>query len=78
MTRSEMDELVSLYTEIEQRLAAGECSGRELARLFDEASRLQSGADIWINLNPAGVGRWTNLSEARGPTGQRADSSASS
>jgi hypothetical protein len=56
MTSSEMNRLAVLYTEIETRLERGESSSPELARLFDEVSKIaQSGEDVWFNLDPKGL-----------------------
>jgi len=61
MTSSEMDHLQSLYREIETRLERGETANAELVRLFAEISRLQSGEDVWFNLDPKGVSDFTRL-----------------
>jgi hypothetical protein len=55
MTSSDLDRLQCLYREIETLLERGETSSPELARLFAEASRLQSGEDVWFNLDPKGM-----------------------
>jgi len=36
-------------------------SSPELARLFTEVSRLQSGEDVWFNLDPKGMSDLTRL-----------------
>ena len=61
MTSSDLDRLQSLYREIESLLERGDTSSPELARLFAEASRLQSGEDVWFNLDPKGVSDLTRL-----------------
>ena len=56
MTSSEMNHLQSLCREIENRLEQGETATPELGRLFAEISRLQSGEDLWFNLDPKAMG----------------------
>jgi hypothetical protein len=61
MTSSDLDRLQDLYRQIESRLERGDTSSPELASLFDEVSRLQSGEDVWFNLDPKGVSDLTRL-----------------
>jgi hypothetical protein len=62
MTSAEMSCLQVLYLDIESRLERGETSSPELARLFTEVARLQSGEDVWFNLDPKGMSDLTQLS----------------
>ena len=55
MTAVEMNRLHTLFREIEARLESGETSSPELAKLFTEVSTLQSGDDVWFNLDPKGT-----------------------
>ncbi len=56
MTSSEMHRLAVLYGEIERRLEGGESSSPELGQLFEEVSKLvESGGDVWFNLDPKGI-----------------------
>ena len=61
MTSSDLDRLQSLYRQIENLLEQGDSSSPELARLFAEVSRLQSGEDVWFNLDPKGMSGLTRL-----------------
>jgi hypothetical protein len=61
MTSSDLDRLQTLYRQIESLLEQGDTSSPELARLFVEVSRLQSGEDVWCNLDPKGVSDLTRL-----------------
>jgi hypothetical protein len=61
MTSSEMNHLQSLCREIETRLEQGETATPELGRLFAEISRLQSGEDLWFNLDPKAMGEVTRV-----------------
>ena len=61
MTSSELDRLQTLHREIEALLERGETASPELARLFAEISRLQSGEDVWFNLDPKGMSDLTRL-----------------
>jgi hypothetical protein len=61
MTSTEMNRLQVLFREIESRLEQGETSSPELARLFAEVSSLQSGDDVWFNLDPKGMSDLTRL-----------------
>jgi hypothetical protein len=73
MTSVEMNRLQVLFRDIEARLERGETSSPELARLFTEVARLQSGEDVWFNLDPKGMSDLTRLdseyrSDNDGPT----------
>ena len=61
MTSSDLDRLQSLYRQIETLLERGETSSPELTLLFVEISRLQSGEDVWFNLDPKGMSDLTRL-----------------
>jgi hypothetical protein len=61
MTSSDLDRLQSLYRQIESLLERGDSSSPELAGLFAEVSRLQSGEDVWFNLDPKGMSDLTRL-----------------
>jgi hypothetical protein len=61
MTSSDLDRLHSLYRQIETLLERGETESPELTRLFVEISRLQSGEDVWFNLDPKGMSDLTRL-----------------
>jgi hypothetical protein len=61
MTSSDLDRLQSLYRQIESLLERGDNSSPELAHLFAEVSRIQSGEDVWCNLDPKGVSDLTRL-----------------
>jgi hypothetical protein len=61
MTSSDLDLLQSLYRQIESLLERGDTSSPELARLFAEVSRLQSGEDVWCNFDPKGMSNLTRL-----------------
>ncbi len=61
MTSSDLDRLQSLYRQIESLIEHGETSSPELTELFVEISRLQSGEDVWFNLDPKGMSDLTRL-----------------
>jgi hypothetical protein len=76
MTSSDMNRLAVLYGEIESRLERGESSSPELATLFDEVSKLvQSGEDVWFNLDPKGISDLARLNAAHAEVAPSSQSS---
>jgi hypothetical protein len=74
MTSSDMNRLATLYSEIERRLDQGESSSPELEKLFTEVAQLvQSGEDVWFNLDPKGLSHFARLNAEF--VGQNASSS---
>ena len=76
MTSSDMNRLAGLYSEIESRLERGESSSPELAHLFDEVSKIvQSGEDVWFNLDPKGISDMARLNAAHAEVAPSSQSS---
>jgi len=55
MTAADMTQLGSLYRQIESLLERGESSSPELVQLFADMANLQSGEEVWFNLDPKGI-----------------------
>jgi hypothetical protein len=77
MTASDMTELGGLCRQIEGLLERGESSSPELVRLFAEVAKLQSGEDVWFNLDPKGIGGVARLGADREPNADRPPNAAS-
>jgi hypothetical protein len=67
MTASDMTELAGLYRQIEALLEKGESSSPELIGLFAQVAKLQSGEDVWFNLDPKGISDVARLGAEFGP-----------
>ena len=77
MTAIDITELGGLYRQIEALLERGESSSPELVRLFGEVAKLQSGEDVWCNLDPKGLSGVARLGADFGPDAGALPTSAS-
>jgi hypothetical protein len=77
MTAADMTHLAGLYRQIETLLEKGESSSPELVRLFAEVAKLQSGEDVWFNLDPKGISDVARLGAEFGPARDGSPGSAS-